>query len=321
MPNLNKICDFLNLTQTTESTQRISCSKTIKISVLVGLAALSIIFIVLGALNLAGGASLALLICGSVYLSFFVFGVLLAKLVKKQQLTTIFTSTLEIPRQPVLNSKAEAALAYASNRLDAERDGIELSPWVGLRPPMNEDISYLMNLRSDKYQEVLAFLQTDASDSSKIIFPTPEAASNPEFTSAVTELLQLSFAIGIYSLRDLESYRERYDVESNLEALARQNSAYYRTFYMMSTAYSLQRSLHMYCSHRVSQEDIEARRSRFYQEGTVESEWRSLYNSFCEQARWYLGNEEEADQRECRLIKHSKADLDPSFGYQGTTPT
>ncbi|MEF9520048.1 hypothetical protein SBV45_03935 [Chlamydia crocodili] len=317
MPNINKLFNCLSLTQNTESTQRVSCSKTIKTSILVGLTALSIIFIILGALALAGSASLGLLIFGSVCLSFLVVGVVIGKLIKKTQ--TIIPLPRSEVTQPALNAGAEGALAYANQQLDQERETIEPVEWTGLRPPLNTDISYLLTLRSRKHQEVLDLLHID--DSERLTFPSYQDATDPTLTNTVTEFLQLSFAISIYSLRDLATYRERYNVESNLEALARQNSAYYKTFYMMSTAYSLVRHLQMYCGGDISQEDIEARKSRFYQEGTVESEWRSIYNSFCQQARWYLGNEAEADQRECRLIKHSRADLNPRFGYAGTTPT
>ncbi|QVE49616.1 hypothetical protein H9Q19_05290 [Chlamydia crocodili] len=272
---------------------------------------------VIGASAIAGSASLGLLIFGSVCLSLLILGVVLGKLIKKK-------SILPLPRsetiQPALSAQGEAALDYARNQLDRERDTIEPIEWVGMRAPMNNDISYLVNLRTKKHEEILNVLRVDNSD--HLQFIDNESWGNQRFTSAVTEFLQLSFAIGIYSLRDLETYRERYNVDSNLEALARQNSAYYKTFYMMSTAYSLVRHLYLYCNREnISQEDITARVSRFYEEGTVESEWRSIYNSFCEQARWYLGDEQVADQRECRLIKHSKADLDPDFRHQGTTPT
>ncbi|SYX09039.1 hypothetical protein C834K_0585 [Chlamydia poikilotherma] len=317
MPNLNKLLNCLSLTQNIELTQRNSCPKAVKTSVLVGLLALSIIFIMLGALALAGSASLGLLIFGSVCISFLVLGFILGKLIKKTP-TSIPFSRSEII-QPPLNAQGEAALAYAKSQLDTERGRIEIGDWSDLRPPINNDISYLIELRSEKYQAVLNLLGVDASG--ELTFPSLEAVSDPIFTRTVTELLQLSFAISLYSLRDLDSYKQRYDVSSNLEALARQNSAYYKTFYMMSRAYSLIRHLDMHCAGDISPDLIEARVSRFYQEGTVENDWRFIYNCFCEQARWYLGNEEEAYERECRLIKHSRADLNRRFGHAGTTPT
>ncbi len=67
------------------------------------------------------------------------------------------------------------------------------------------------------------------------------------------------------------------EVTSNLEALARQNSAYYRTFYHMSSSYTLVRHLHRYSQNNVPSEEAAHRQARFYEEGIPKSRWRSLY--------------------------------------------
>ncbi|WP_375793451.1 hypothetical protein [Chlamydia sp. 12-01] len=284
---------------------------------------LSIIFIVLGALSLSGSASLGLLIFGSVSLSLVIFGLIVFVLIRTKvfppsvqgSLLGIFSES----KLPPLNAQGNAALEYATRRFNEEKDRINPALWGGFRPPVNTDISYLLVLKSNKYQEVLNLLHMNEERNFK--FPDRKYASDEILTSTITEYLQLSFAISIYSLRDLENYRKKYpSVTSNLEALSRQVSAYYRTFYAMSAGYSMIRHLERYCDPAPLQEEIDYRIARFYEAGTVESEWRALFNCFCEQAHWYLGDEQRVRKVEERLFRHSRADLDPSFEYADTTP-
>ncbi|AAP05300.1 hypothetical protein [Chlamydia caviae] len=290
--------------------------------------AIPIIFVILGALGLASCASLPLLILGGLGLSFIVLGA-----IAFSAFLIAVKVCLKTPREPEdasvgasvgarvdIDPIGAEALKFAAETLDAERSRIEPITCGYLRPPIDDDIRYLCALRGERHNQFLNLLRID--DSRELSFPDDQLWTDPEFTRVSTEFLQLSYAISVRSLLDLENYRAAHqDATSNLEALARQNSIYYKTFYMMSTAYSLLRHTYMYCRDSASQEHIEARRARFYQPGSIENQWRLLYNDFCRQARSYLGDPEEADIRECRLIKHSTCDLDPSFHQQGTTPT
>ncbi|AGE75140.1 putative membrane protein [Chlamydia psittaci 03DC35] len=289
-----------------------------KISLAVLAVAIPIILMVVGGLGLAGSAGLGLLIFGGIVLA--VMGLVAATaFIRSKQF--IPGSGIGLQPCPELTAEGRAALDNVMQKLNQERDTLQPPNWGGLREPVNPDISHLLSLKSRKNNEVLELLHTDQNG--RVAFPDDAASRDPVLINAVTELMELSFAVSMYSLRDLEAYRERFpEVTSNLEALSRQESAYYKTFYQMSISYSLLRHLHMYSQNDVSDADIASRRDRFYQEGTPEFQWRSLYNCFCQQARWYIGNEQEAVQREGRLIRHSTPDTSRrSFGHPGTTPT
>lgn len=284
---------------------------------------------VVGGLGLAGSASSGLLIFGGISLA--VLGLVLAiSCIRSRQSVPMSEEVGFIPREegergarpcPALTAQGRVALNNVMEKLNEERDALPLYDWGGLRHPINSDISRLLILKGRKNNEVLELLHVDQNG--QVVFPDDEAASDPVLINAVTELMELSFAVSINTLRDLEAYRATNpEVTSNLEALARQNSAYYRTFYHMSSSYALVRYLHRYSPNNVPSEEAVRRQTRFYEEGTPESQWRSLYNCFCEQARWYIGDEQAAAQRENRLIKHTTADTSyDDFRYPGTIPT
>ncbi|WP_366223873.1 hypothetical protein [Chlamydia buteonis] len=322
MINLSRLCSCLSLTKNSETSQGVCQSKSLKISLAVLAVAIPIILMVVGGLGLAGSTSLGLLIFGGISLA--VAGLVAAAsfIRSRQSIPISGESGRGLQPCPELTAEGSAALDRAMRKLNEARDTLQQPlNWGNLREPINPDISPLLSLQCRKNHEVLQLLHVD--ENGLVTFPDNEAASNPAFTNAVTELMELSFAVSIFSLRDLEAYRRRFpEVTSNLEALARQNSYQYKTFYHMSRSYSLLRHLHMYSQNDVPNAEIRSRQARFYQEGTPESQWRSLYNCFCEQARWYIGDEQQAIEREIRLIKHSTADTScDSFRYPGTTPT
>ncbi|AFS22799.1 putative membrane protein [Chlamydia psittaci VS225] len=321
MINLSRLCNCVNLTNNSETSQGVCRSKSLKISLAVLAVAIPIILMVVGGLGLAGSAGLGLLIFGGIVLAVMGLVAATAFIRSKQFIPVSGESGMGLQPCPELTAEGRAALDNAMQKLNQERDTLQPPNWGGLREPVNPDISHLLSLKSRKNNEVLELLHTD--ENGRVAFPDDAASRDPVLINAVTELMELSFAVSMYSLRDLEAYRERFpEVTSNLEALSRQESAYYKTFYQMSLSYSLLRHLHMYSQNDVSDADIASRRDRFYQEGTPEFQWRSLYNCFCQQARWYIGNEQEAVQREGRLIRHSTPDTSRgSFGHPGTTPT
>ncbi|ASD30696.1 hypothetical protein [Chlamydia abortus] len=329
MINLSRLCSCPNLTKNSETSQGVCQSKSLKVSLAILAIAIPIILMVVGGLGLAGSASSGLLIFGGISLA--VLGLVVAtSCIRSRQSVPVSEEVGFIPREeeerepqpcPELTAEGRVALNNAMEKFDEERDTLPLSDWGGLRDPVNPDISRLLTLKDRKNNEVLELLHVDRNG--RLAFPDDEASRDPVLVNAVTELMELSFAVSMYSLRDLEAYREKFpEVTSNLEALSRQESAYYKTFYQMSLSYSLLRHLHMYSQNDVSAADIASRRDRFYQEGTPEFRWRSLYNCFCQQARWYIGNEQAAVQRENRLIRHSTPDTScDDFRYPGTIPT
>ncbi|QEM73902.1 hypothetical protein DZK34_02880 [Chlamydia abortus] len=347
MINLSRLCSCPNLTKNSETSQGVCQSKSLKVSLAVLAIAIPIILMVVGGLGLAGSASSGLLIFGGISLA--VLGLILAISCSRSRQSVPMSEEVptseelptseEVPAseevgfipweagergarpRPALTAEGRVALNNVMEKLNQERDALPLYDWEGLRHPINSDISRLLILKARKNNEVLELLHVDQNG--RVVFPDDEAASNPVLVNAVTELMELSFAVSIATLRDLEAYRERnLEVTSNLESLARQNSAYYLTFYHMSSSYILMRHLQIYSQNSVPSEEVARRQARFYQEGTPEFRWRSLYNCFCEQARWYIGDEQAAAQRENRLIKHTTADTSrEDFGYPGTIPT
>ncbi|WP_375793452.1 hypothetical protein O1W69_04980 [Chlamydia sp. 12-01] len=319
MSNLNGICNCLTVTQNTETKSGILQSKVFKVSAFVLGIIVSISCITIGALGLLGSSSFIVLILGVVLLGLMLLGILIFRPVKSVAQPP--SSLKEKPKShPILNVQGNAALQYVTRRLDSEKNTIQPISWRECYSPNNKDISYLYTLRQEKYVEILNLLHINESldDPKKLRFPNKEAASDETLTSAITEYLQLSFAISVYSLQDLKVFRINYSFpHSNLELLVNRKYPYSQSFYVMSDAYKLIRHLERFCEEAPTQEESQYRIARFYEAGTVESEWRALFNCFCEQARWYLGDEQLVREREERLLSHSRVDLDPNFKYAG----
>ncbi|BAE81222.1 hypothetical protein [Chlamydia felis Fe/C-56] len=320
MLSLSRICSCVNLTQNNTPVQGGFWCKISKSAFVLGIA-LSIIFIVLGALLLAGGASFGLLVFGGVtfgLLSCGWVGSLIVQCRRQKLSTNLVSNALRFVKGgiPSLNAQGEAALAYATQLLEDNRGNLEPLPWNYLRPPINEELSCLFDLMYNKRSEVMNILKDEEG---RIVFSNRE---NEQFFVLMTEYLQLAFAVSIYTLRDLDAYMKKYaDTASYAQALSRQNSYNYKTFYAMSIAYSLARWLDRRCDSGAPEDMVERSISRFYQEGTQEFAWRALFNNFCERARWYLGDEQEAENLDERMIKHSRADNGREFKFAGTVPT
>nr|WP_244989858.1 hypothetical protein [Chlamydia abortus] len=67
--------------------------------------------------------------------------------------------------------------------------------------------SRLLTLKGRKNNEVLELLHVDQNG--RLAFPDDKAASDPVLVNAITELMELSFAVSMSFLRDLEAYREK----------------------------------------------------------------------------------------------------------------
>ncbi|BAE81223.1 hypothetical protein [Chlamydia felis Fe/C-56] len=339
MSSSNGIDNCLSFTQNTETGRRVLQSKFLKISASIVGVALPTIFILLGALGLVGSASCGLLIFGSISFGLVIICLIRAALCRRQksssevlemslegfEMSSVNLAEVALPEValrsaaegacPPLNTQGMAAMEFAEQLLRDERGDLEPITWLRCIPPINEDISYLFVLVEKKRQELLGAL---INDEGRIVLPEEE---DELFTLLMTEYLQASFAISIYTLRDLDAFREREgQALSNLDRLVNRRFYHYKTFYGASVAYSFARFLHIFCDRSLPSDVVNRWSARFYREGTPEFEWRALYNNFCEQACWYIGNEQAAEAREDRLIKHSRVDTGRGFQYSGTIP-
>ncbi|WP_348662595.1 hypothetical protein [Chlamydia vaughanii] len=301
--------------------RRLKCVECSRVFGIVLGAIVSIILLVVGATGAAGVASLPLIIIGSVFLGCCILSSIMEICRKRKRQEELRQEELrELPLiRPELPPVAEQALAYARNRLAGEEVQVPEDFWGGLRSPENPEISRISALLGNKIQETHQYIVDQ--ESNYYVYPR-----NPESWTLVcpimTEYMQLAFAESYLTLLDIPALRSSYpqDYTSNLLTLYRQNSYAYNAFYRISSAYHRMRFLYQ----SGLEDDDEAQQAavaRFYQEGTPEYQWRMLFNSFCEQARCWIGDLAVAEETEIRLVKHSRADLAIDHRHPGTIPT
>ncbi|WP_348664127.1 hypothetical protein [Chlamydia vaughanii] len=265
------------------------------------------ICIVLGALNLASSASGIVLIVGCVILGIVLLGMAVAAIYSCINKLRGLIPAIEKPSR----SLQEEVLSYAEQLLERKRATTQPKDWGNVEPPLNEDISYLAQLRKEKFQEIQECLKYDSNNE----FEYPKDAQTMEtFTRLATEYLQISVAAAFLVTKELANYLAMHPEVLYTELFTRPESCYSEIFYYPSTAYFLLRFLYLDCKDEVSETTKKSRIALFYKEKTLESSCRELYNDFCDHISLYVGTEErESDDDTISLVGHSTPDISREF--------
>jgi hypothetical protein len=214
-------------------------------------------------------------------------------------------------RQPAV---CEQAMEFAKSQLDKHKD---IKPFVfsnfwtgpeGTDQPVNQDIPLLTAIYRRFYCEFEQELKK---------YKDNNPWSQPSVIQAASSLMKISYAISRLTLEDLPAFTRRIEESKEkkltyAEALTKQDSYQYRTYYYCTRAYHWIRGEltwkkeedepeTLFHPHEISKEHA----ALFYQGGTVQLEWRMLYNDYCERVRGIVDEEslKKADNRHFNWIR------------------
>ncbi|WP_348662585.1 hypothetical protein [Chlamydia vaughanii] len=277
----------------------------------------SIILITLGFLNLAGAGSFWLFTLGCAILGLVLAGVTFAIVDKFLEKPTpklpkvIVREVIPPPTEevtPLKISVLEASMDYVKNLLEKEKINTSPREWKALRAPMNEDISYLATLRHDKFKEIQTCLRVDSNNR----FNYPDVPTLEIFNTLATEYLQTSVVLGMLVLEELPQYlKEHPECKSYVDVLL--DSSYCEIIYHAGCSYCLMRFLHLDCKDKLDESVKKNRQGRFYEQGTVEGEWRELYNTFCKALHALISREEQNRMKNEDILVVPTPDEGPQF--------
>jgi hypothetical protein len=149
--------------------------------------------------------------------------------------------------------------------------------------PANVQITYLQNLFYDHWKVFEAALK---SDQTKTVW------NNQLVVDAAGGCMKIAYAISCLTLEDLEAFtiqlRQAGNTRTYIEALTKQDSYQYRTFFMCAQMYHDIRAGMHWNSRRQSFQYLDDSQllndshwKRFYQYNSLEYSWRGLYNDYC----------------------------------------
>ncbi len=218
----------------------------------------------------------------------------------------------------------QEAIEFARQKLNENSDSqpftfksLQGASKGGTHQPLNQEIALLTTLYYDVYFE--AFTQE--------VKKHADPWSQPAVIQAADDLIKIGYAITCLTLEDLPEFTQ--DLESKgtkrtyAEALAKQDSYQYRTYYYCTQAYHWIRGGSTWSQCPWDDEEGEdlyqpsetpkEHADLFYQKGTIQYGWRMLYNDHCDRIRSYV---KEADLKEAdnRLFTWTKKDEDTFKG-------
>jgi hypothetical protein len=279
------------------------------------------IIVILGTLNFfgpVGSIEFAASIAGggtAVVIAICVIGmvVLNGKSIAAKQETDARRTQSRLARQTSEKPYSELgiqAIDFALQKLD-EHPEVKPKEWssTNTRKPVNPDIARLVTLLWQVCGE--AFTQA--------VKKYPENPwAHEEVIQAADACMKISYAIGCLTLEDLPAFTEKLaqdtgETRSYRKALIKQDSYLCFTFFYCSDVYcwmtgerywsvSPQHTQLIYPEAEV----VKAHAQSFYQEGTVQFYWRTLYNDYCTRVKLHAGRNPLRDGRHVEAISKDR---------------
>lgn len=159
--------------------------------------------------------------------------------------------------------------------------------------------------------------------------------SNEEVIQAADECMKIAYAISNLTLDDLKSFTEtlssKGDNRTYAQALTRQDSYQYRTFYYCTNAYHWLRGEIAWSKNPLNEDEEGLFRPRsisgthasaFYRKGTIQNSWNELYNNYCDRVSLYVNKKElkSADNRHFNWTKKD-TEMKSFISVRDTLPT
>lgn len=200
------------------------------------------------------------------------------------------------------------AMEFAQEILEKHADGERFFWNAGYagsnsNQPVNKQIAVLATV----YWNLMDDLQKVMQDHQ------PDPWNHKEVIYAADALMKIAYAISCLTLEDLPAFVEKLEKDKNQKrtyalALTAQDSYQYRSFYFATNVYHWLRQ-GILCEdgklkYRTSEipEDIV---QPFYEEGTIQHEWNTLYNDYCRTIRLVVPEKDlrDADNRHANWTK------------------
>lgn len=162
---------------------------------------------------------------------------------------------------------------------------------------------------SDRNIALLTTLYQDLREKfNKLIAQNKNPWSNPEVIETADELMKIAYAVSNLTLDDLDSFTKTLSSKGHkrtyAQALTKQDSYQYHTFYFCTSIYHLLRG-NLDSSLFYPKVISEAHASPFYKQGNIQNAWNELYNDYCDRVRLYVNENDlrAADNRHLAWIK------------------
>lgn len=211
---------------------------------------------------------------------------------------------------PYSNLEQEA-LDFASAKLIEHAD---VKSKINFRhKPKNDQILNLMEIYWEVYFK---------NFENKMKIQLDQSWKNEEVLKAADDCMKLAYAISVLTLEDLPAFTSAMPKEEQKfsKSLARQDAYMYRAFYYCTNMYhwirggivskvnpQTRESYLGFSNDKISKEEA----LPFYQSGTIQNRWNSLYNSYCDRVRMYV-SEEELRNGDPRHANWTQKDLNPA---------
>jgi hypothetical protein len=275
-----------------------------------------VVIVILGAINLfgpvgsigflvsiAGGGAVAVIAAGGV------MWIAISNCKRSQEAATDIIET----------KTATQAVDFARQQLSEHpeiKPEVFCAGWLGsakTNQPVNQEIALLTALYWEVY--FVAFEQ-------EIKKYKDDPWSRPEVIQAADNLMKTAYAISRLTLEDLPEFTQALEKKgekrSFAEALTKQDSYQYRTYYYCTNVYHWIRS-GIVCRKREGEDEEglfppketpKKHVADFYQEGTIQFGWRALYNDYCDRVRQYVKEKDlqKADNRHFTWTQKDKGE-------------
>ena len=205
----------------------------------------------------------------------------------------------------------QEALDFANQKLIEHAD---ITPRIeeGLDKPVNLDILKLLTIGSDIYWRSLEKALKDNQDNSW---------SNEAVIKAYDECLKIAYAISVLTLEDLPAFAAKRPKEDQAlaKSLTSQRGYLSTTIYFCAAIYRHGRGGVVWLQKKRDSGVQypaglipDAHSALFYQDGTIQSNWRELYNAYSDRIRMYVPEVElnqERPEGDVRLSRMTAKDL------------
>lgn len=244
---------------------------------------------------------------------------------------------------PVYSAEAANAIANAVGRTDDNTRVHQFAAGMLTEGHTHQPHSPLIG-------RLYTLLDADSQAYTEVLKRLNNALDHPETLEKANAFIETAFAITCLSLDELLDFTadlRAKDIDRTFEAaLVAQDSYLYRTFFECSNVYHLIRAaairMHsdfsgeeefVMCpyesalwifnrkNHQLpSKDEVFARHTPpYYQEGTVQYKWRSLYNEFCNRIHAYI-DENALNQADPRFMKWARPENAPEDFKQSPGP-
>lgn len=200
----------------------------------------------------------------------------------------------------------QVALKFARKKLEENPDisGVKFRGAFGIKvhQPTNDEIAKLSSLHSKVLKNFIKEIEINKENTWE----------NPEVLKAANDVMKITYAIGILTLQDLKPFTEDLSAQGEDRpysvALTKQDSYQYRLFFKCPLDYHACRAGYRWTVNSATGEEgifppetsiPESHATPFYTKGTMQNDWNTLYNDYCDRVRMYVKEEnlETADQR------------------------